>query len=137
MLLNKSCPTVAACHHEGIVDDAFFVLQEMARKGAPLRARRPRSAHVRPVRGPGRPGVCTPIPRLTRLGLAVLQPGGMLVQASCSNRVSAEAFFQTVEASVCDQGRSMRDVVCTGHAVDHPVRFAEGAYLKCLFARVS
>ena len=22
----------------------------------------------------------------------------------------------------------------TGHAVDHPIRFPEGAYLKCLFA---
>jgi len=136
MLLNKSCPTVAACHHEGIVDDAFFVLQEMARKGrrfglvvldppmfAQSAAQVDQALHA--------------YSRLTRLGLAVLQPGGMLVQASCSNRVSAEAFFQTVEASVCDQGRSMRDVVCTGHAVDHPVRFAEGAYLKCLFARVS
>lgn len=133
--LNRSYPAVAACRHEGVADDAFFVLQEMARKGRrfglvildpPMFAQS--SAQVDQA--------LHAYARLTRLGLAVLEPGGILVQASCSNRVPAEAFFDAVESTVRDQGRVPRDVVHTGHAIDHPVRFSEGAYLKCLFARV-
>ena len=33
---------------------------------------------------------------LTRLGVALLRPGGVLVQASCSSRVTADQFFETV-----------------------------------------
>ena len=28
----------------------------------------------------------------------------------------------------------MSEIDRTGHAIDHPIRFPEGAYLKCLFA---
>ena len=72
--------------------------------------------------------------RLTRLGLGVLRRGGTLVQASCSSRVSAEAFFATVNEAAVRQGRPLRELERTGHALDHPVSFREGAYLKCLFA---
>jgi 23S rRNA G2069 N7-methylase RlmK/C1962 C5-methylase RlmI len=30
--------------------------------------------------------------------------------------------------------RPLRELERTGHALDHPVRFPEAAYLKCLFA---
>jgi 23S rRNA (cytosine1962-C5)-methyltransferase len=73
--------------------------------------------------------------RLAGLGLAVLAPAGVLVAASCSARVSADAFFAAVHDAAGRANRSLREIERTGHAADHPVGFAEGAYLKCLFAR--
>ena len=72
--------------------------------------------------------------RLTRLALGVLAPGGTLVMASCSSRVSAERFYATVNGAAQQAGRPLHEIDRTGHAIDHPVRFPEGAYLKCLFA---
>ena len=73
--------------------------------------------------------------RLTRLALGLLQRGGDLVMASCSSRVDADAFFDAVTGAAAAGGRPLRMVDKTFHAVDHPVGFAEGAYLKCLYAR--
>jgi len=73
---------------------------------------------------------------LTRLGVALLRPGGVLVQASCSSRVTADQFFETVLTAARDAGRPLRETRRTGHAVDHPIGFPEGAYLKAIFAQV-
>ncbi|MBN1266710.1 MAG: class I SAM-dependent methyltransferase [Anaerolineales bacterium] len=74
--------------------------------------------------------------RLTRNCLKVLKPGGLLVQASCSSPVSSDDFFQTVTAACAGAKRNLQEIERTGHALDHPVTFSEGSYLKCLFARV-
>lgn len=74
--------------------------------------------------------------RLTVAGLHVLHDGGVLIQASCSSRIGHAEFRDTVISAVRSQGRSIGDVVETGHAPDHPVSFAEGAYLKAIFGRV-
>jgi len=74
--------------------------------------------------------------KLTRLGLGVLKKGGMLVQASCSSRVDNDSFFASIHRSANEAGRRLTEVERTGHALDHPIGFKEGAYLKCLFARV-
>ena len=74
--------------------------------------------------------------RLARLATGVLVPGGILVIASCSSRVSADAFFDTVTQAAQQAGRPLRELLRTGHALDHPITFPEGAYLKCLFASV-
>ncbi len=73
---------------------------------------------------------------LTRLGLAVVAPGGMLVQSSCSSRVDEGTFHRTIRASASAQGAVLAEWRRTTHAVDHPIGFAEGAYLKTLFATV-
>jgi len=67
--------------------------------------------------------------KLTRLGIALLRPGGVLVQASCSSRVAADQFFDTVLGVA-----NLHEIRRTGHPVDHPVGFPQGAYLKALFA---
>ncbi len=74
--------------------------------------------------------------QLTHLALNLLSPGGILVFASCSSRVSAELFYQTVMDAAEEAGRPLWVHRQVGHALDHPVRptFPEGAYLKCLFA---
>ncbi|MDY7077205.1 MAG: class I SAM-dependent rRNA methyltransferase, partial [Chloroflexota bacterium] len=72
--------------------------------------------------------------RLTRLGLGVSQPGGTLALSSCSSRVNADQFFATVRRAAAQAGRPLREIERTGHPLDHPVGFKEGAYLKCIFA---
>jgi 23S rRNA (cytosine1962-C5)-methyltransferase len=72
--------------------------------------------------------------RLTHLGLDVLKRGGILVQASCSSRVSSVEFFDAIHRSARESGRPLQEIERTGHALDHPITYKEGAYLKCLFA---
>lgn len=72
--------------------------------------------------------------RLTHLGLDVLKRGGILVQASCSSRVSTVEFFDAIHQSARETGRPLEEIERTGHALDHPITYKEGAYLKCLFA---
>jgi 23S rRNA (cytosine1962-C5)-methyltransferase len=75
--------------------------------------------------------------KLTRLGLGVLRKGGTLVQASCSSRVDSDSFFESIHQCAKEAGRRLTEIERTGHALDHPVGFKEGAYLKCLFVTVS
>ncbi len=72
--------------------------------------------------------------RLTRLGLSVLNPEGILVQSSCSSRVSSDAFYSAINQEALLVGRPLKEIERTGHPIDHPIGFPEGEYLKCLFA---
>ncbi|MEM8620666.1 MAG: class I SAM-dependent rRNA methyltransferase [Actinomycetota bacterium] len=72
--------------------------------------------------------------RLARLALDVTAPGGVLMLASCSSRVSASRFFETVAPRVAERGG--REIARTGHDTDHPVTFPEGEYLKAGFWRL-
>jgi len=131
--LNQDQEAVAAAKHELLAEDAF---QALARLGHNCRrfdmviidppAFAKKQAQVTRALSAYR--------KLTRLGLGVLQPGGTLVQASCSSRVSAELFFAAVNSAAMQAGRPLREIERTGHPPDHPVCFKEGAYLKCLFA---
>ena len=58
------------------------------------------------------------------------------MQASCSSRVTADQFFDTVLDAAIAAGRPLREIERTGHDIDHPVTFREGAYLKAGFWRV-
>ena len=73
--------------------------------------------------------------RLTRLALAVTKPGGVLVQASCSSRVTTDAFVETVLTAAASAKRDVTEIRRTGHAVDHPVGFEFGEYLKAVYLR--
>jgi 23S rRNA (cytosine1962-C5)-methyltransferase len=73
--------------------------------------------------------------RLARLGLAVLRRGGILVAASCSRPVQAGDFYAAVHEAAASMKRPLHEIERTGHALDHPIGFKEGAYLKCLFAQ--
>lgn len=74
--------------------------------------------------------------KLTSLAIALVRPGGTLVQASCSSRVTADDFAATVLAAAGRSGRRVHELRRTGHALDHPVGFAQGAYLKAIYLRV-
>ncbi len=62
--------------------------------------------------------------------------GSTLVMASCSSWVNTPDFFAAVSRAVAHVGRPLAEIDRTGHPIDHPIRFPEGACLKCLFAIV-
>ena len=71
---------------------------------------------------------------LNRQALAVLRPGGLLATASCSARVSADAFVGAVKEAGYKAGVDLTLVEERLQPADHPVRlqFPEGRYLKFL-----
>lgn len=135
---NMRLREVRECAVRATVGDAFEVMQSLGRSGAPadrydLVIVDPPSfaqnqANVeRAVRAYG---------KLTRLAVALVRPGGTLVQASCSSRVDADTFAHTVHDAARRTGRGFHEVRRTGHALDHPIGFAQGAYLKAIIARI-
>ena len=72
--------------------------------------------------------------KLTKLGLDILTPNGILVQASCSSRVDSASFFDAIHSAARQAGRPLKEIERTSHALDHPIGYREGEYLKCLFA---
>ncbi len=135
MRRNRQDRAVAAAGHDTLLGDAFDVLQR-------LREERRRFDLVI-LDPPAFASTQALVPRaeaaygrLTRLGLAVLARGGLLMASSCSSHVSAERFFAVVHDAARRSGCRLRELARTGHPVDHPVRFPEGAYLKALFAEV-
>jgi 23S rRNA (cytosine1962-C5)-methyltransferase len=132
--LNADQPAIAAARHDLLVGDAFVEMARLADNGRvfdlviidpPAFAKK--QAEVARALGA--------YERLVKLGLAVLRPGGVLVMASCSSRVSAEQFFKLVEQTAKEEKRPLHPFAHTTHPLDHPVRFPEAAYLKCLFGR--
>jgi len=130
---NQQFPNVKSASHETIAEDAFEVLARMESQkrlfdlvilDPPMFAQNQSqvAAGLSAYR------------KLTRLGLGVLRPGGTLAQASCSSRINAETFFDTIHQSARESSRRLMEIERTGHALDHPIGFEEGAYLKCLFA---
>jgi 23S rRNA (cytosine1962-C5)-methyltransferase len=130
---NQHIPTIKSAIHEIIALDAFEVLARMESQkrlfdlviiDPPMFAKNQSQVEA---------GLSA-YRKLTRLGLGVLRSGGILVQASCSSRIDAETFFETIHQSARESNRKLTEIERTGHALDHPVGFEEGAYLKCLFA---
>lgn len=75
---------------------------------------------------------------LNRQALAVLKPGGILCTASCSARVSSEAFFDAVKEGAYNADVELAMVEERYQPPDHPIRlqFREGRYLKFFVLRV-
>ncbi len=74
---------------------------------------------------------------LNRAALQVVAPGGLLVTASCSARVSAEQFHDAVKEAAFKARIDLQLVEDRRQPPDHPVapQFREGRYLKCSFYR--
>jgi len=68
--------------------------------------------------------------RLAQLGAQILSPGGLLFLASCSSRVSADDFFSLCAEGIRKSNARLELQEKTFHDIDHPIAFAEGAYLK-------
>lgn len=131
--LNEDVPAVAAADHELVAGDAFRALQQLAADGRSFDVviiDPPSFAHKQEQV----PRALAAYARLVRRGLGVLRPQGTLVMASCSSRVPADDFFALVHETAREVERPLREIGRSGHPPDHPIRFPESAYLKCLFA---
>jgi 23S rRNA (cytosine1962-C5)-methyltransferase len=134
-LANQDRPAVKRCRHERTVGDAFQVMESLARS---------RSRYDVVVIDPPSfaskrddvPAALRAYGRLTRLGMQLVEPGGILVQASCSSRVSDTEFYDAVNAAAGRAHVELHEIRRTAHAPDHPIGFPEGAYLKAIFARI-
>ena len=75
--------------------------------------------------------------RLNRLGLALLEPGGLLITSSCSFHMDRDAFLRTVQSAGRRAEHELQLLLAGGQGPDHPVHpaIAETAYLKTFFLR--
>lgn len=120
-----------AAKHDFLAADAFELLDSFKREGRkfdliildpPAFAKSQKAVE----------GAIAGYASLNRQALAVLKPGGILCTASCSARVSAEAFFDAVKEGGYNAGVELTLVEERYQPPDHPVRlqFREGRYLK-------
>jgi len=124
---------LAGCPHELLQGDAFALLAEMKQNDRmfdmvvidPPSFAKQNSETEKAAKA---------YSALTQLGLGVLRRGGTLVSASCSSRIKADEFFDLVHKAAHRANRPLKEIERTGHPADHPVKFKENAYLKCLFA---
>ena len=75
---------------------------------------------------------------LNRLGMSLVEPGGILATCSCSGLVTREDFFSVLLGDASQAGRTVQVLQQRGASPDHPVALncAEGEYLKCFICRV-
>jgi len=75
---------------------------------------------------------------LNRLGMLLLNKGGLLATFSCSGAMNMETFKQVLAWAALDAGKQVQFIYQFCQPEDHPVRssFPEGEYLKGLLCRV-
>jgi 23S rRNA (cytosine1962-C5)-methyltransferase len=75
---------------------------------------------------------------LNRLGVSLLEPGGILVTCSCSGHVSREDFLHMLVGVAQQTRREIQVLEQRGASPDHPISASclEGEYLKCFLCRV-
>ncbi len=132
---NVDAPAVAACTVTTEVGDAFDAMGALGRAGRRFDlvvVDPPSFAQKAATIGRARAAYA----KLTKLAIGLVEDGGILVQASCSSRVTPADFFDTVTEAAEEHGATFTELRRTGHDVDHPVNFDEGEYLKAGFWRV-
>jgi 23S rRNA (cytosine1962-C5)-methyltransferase len=131
---NSHLAAVAACRHSVTVGEAFAVLEELGTQRGrfdvvvvdpPSFARNAISV----------PRALQAYQRLAELAAPLVEQGGLLVHASCSARVTEADFVRAIHAGAAKADIELDEERRTGHPIDHPIGFPEGAYLNALFAR--
>ena len=117
--------------HESTVGDAFEVMADLGAAGETF--------DVVIVDPPSfasnageRDGAIRAYRKLADLAVALVSPGGYLLQASCSSRVTEDDLVATVRAAIGSRDRTIQEQRVFDHAIDHPVEFAQGRYLKAI-----
>ncbi|MFA5565509.1 MAG: class I SAM-dependent methyltransferase [Acidimicrobiia bacterium] len=132
---NGHIPAVANCKASSRQGDAFEVLEQLAKEGKRFDV----VVVDPPAFAQNQASVASALrayARLSQLAIPLVNSGGLLMQASCSSRVTAEDFYRVVTKTASNAGVQLEELCRSGHALDHPVRFEEGKYLKAIFARV-
>jgi 23S rRNA (cytosine1962-C5)-methyltransferase len=124
---------IEECHHQTIRGDAFQILDSLSAQGKhfdliiidPPSFAKNRSETAKAIRA---------YQSLTQRTFKILKSGGHLVQASCSSKVTPDEFYSAIFHIASECGRPLKEITKTRHPSDHPIRFKEGGYLKCIFA---
>ena len=85
--------------------------------------------------GFGGAGGCAAI-EAAEAGAKVTSEGGVLYTASCSAKVKSENFYKAVFSGIRSAGCTYQEIRRTGHALDHPITFNGGEYLKGVFCSI-
>ncbi len=132
---NRMVGAVAACQHDTRCGDAFELMGALAETG--------HRYGLVVVDPPSFASSASQVPdarrayrRLVGLSLDLVEPGGLVFLASCSSRIAADEFHALVGEVAAARAVELQIQARTGHAVDHPITFPEGAYLKAVLARV-
>lgn len=127
---------LAAARHRFITDDCFALLDGYAKAGQrfemvildpPSFARNKNSVYP----------ALRAYTRLNALALRCVEPGGLLVSASCTSQIGPEMFRTMLADAAAQAGRRLLLVHEAGQPADHPVPagFPEGRYLKFAVGR--
>ena len=134
--LNNQHPTIRECRHTTWQIDCFEALHKLNNQrrqfglivvDPPAFAKRKSEI----------PQALAAYRRLMQLTVPLVANGGYLVASSCSSRISAEQFYELVSDTVENAGRPHLPIAHTTHAIDHPITFSQGAYLKTIFLQVN
>jgi 23S rRNA (cytosine1962-C5)-methyltransferase len=131
--LNSSDRNVAACLHRTAQADVFEWLAGAATRDFDLIVLDPPSLARRESE---RGGALRAYHSLVRSAIGRLKPRGILVSASCSAHVPVREFFETVRGTARSSGRGFVELGTTLQPTDHPARFPEAEYLKCIYLRL-
>lgn len=127
--MNQNHPNIAKCSFENMVGDAFECMKQLVhdkRKFELVIIDPPSFAKSAAEQA----SALHSYGRLAKLANSLLSPNATLMFASCSSRVTADELFPVVLDNC-----HIREFKRTAHAVDHPAKFAESSYLKCLYGR--
>ena len=120
---------------EHLTGDAFALMSELRDAGRgfgvvivdpPSFAKR--SAEVEAARSAYR--------RLAQLGASLVVPGGTLVFASCSSRVTTAMLEEELLHGAAQARKRLTIIAREGHPADHPIALESQQYLGCIYARV-
>ncbi|RRR73220.1 MAG: class I SAM-dependent rRNA methyltransferase [Candidatus Viridilinea halotolerans] len=133
---NVALNQLDAARHRFVTEDCFALLDGYAKAGRrfqivildpPSFARQKSNLHA----------ALRAYTRLNALALRCVEPGGLLISASCTSQVSPEQ-FRNLLADAAAQTRTRLQIIHeAGQPIDHPVPagFPEGRYLKFIVAR--
>ncbi len=128
---NRDIAAVARCGRQSVQADAFEWLSA-SRETFDLVVLDPPSMARSAAQ---RDGAIAAYQRLSTLGIARLERGGILAAASCSAHVSAADFFAAAHRAAAASGRKFTQLQTTLHPADHPATFKEAEYLKMIYLR--
>jgi 23S rRNA (cytosine1962-C5)-methyltransferase len=133
---NKEISSIATCKVTDVRGDAFAVLEDMVERGEqfdivildPPSFAQNQASILRAL---------SSYERLARLGLRLTAPGGTLLQASCSSRVTIDELADAAYLAARTAQVNIDEFKRTEHAADHPIGFEFGAYLKAIYYTVT
>lgn len=133
--VNRGTGGASRTRHRSTVGDAFDVMASLRRRHESYDLVVVDPPNFAPRRSDVE-GAMRAHTRLARLAVELLEPGGTLVQASCSSRLDGDDLWRAMCAGAGAAGVGLLRSRRTGQPSDHPIGPPETAYLHAVFARI-